>query len=239
MKNYSSRKGFTLSEVLITIGIIGVVAALTIPNLIVKYQEKQTVTRFKWVYSTLANAFTMAVAENGAPEVWELDDPQDLAEILSKYMRVDEKCYYKKGCLPSDIQVVALTGEARYGHLANDQNRVKEKFGNGISLYYASSHTGCSYTSVDVAGNETIHKNYCGSIYAFITANKFSRLGLDHFLFTVTPKGILPEYYDWNDSYIKRNCNKVNQNTETNTNVNGMTCGEWIRRWGNADYWYD
>lgn len=239
MKNYSFRKGFTLAEVLITLGIIGVVAALTIPNLVSKYQEKQTVTRFKWVYSTLANAFTMAIAENGRPENWKLDEPKDLAEILSKYMRVDEKCYNKKGCLPSDIQDVALTGEVRYGHLGEYQTKIKEKFSNGIALYYSSSHTGCSYTTVDTAGNENKHKGDCGNIYAFITANKFNRLGLDHFLFVVTPNGILPMYHDWSDSYIKRNCNKVNQNTVTNTNTNGMTCGEWIRRWGNADYWYD
>lgn len=38
---------FTLAEVLITLGIIGVVAALTIPSLIAEYKEKQIVTRVK------------------------------------------------------------------------------------------------------------------------------------------------------------------------------------------------
>lgn len=35
------KKGFTLSEVLITLGIIGVVAALTIPGLITQYKAKR------------------------------------------------------------------------------------------------------------------------------------------------------------------------------------------------------
>ena len=35
---------FTLAEVLITLGIIGIVAALTIPALITKYQDKVTIT---------------------------------------------------------------------------------------------------------------------------------------------------------------------------------------------------
>lgn len=39
------RKGFTLAEVLITLGIIGIVAALTLPSLIQKYQEKVTLER--------------------------------------------------------------------------------------------------------------------------------------------------------------------------------------------------
>ena len=37
------RAAFTLAEVLITLGIIGVVAAMTIPTLITSYKEKQTV----------------------------------------------------------------------------------------------------------------------------------------------------------------------------------------------------
>ncbi len=41
------RKGFTLAEVLITLGIIGIVAALTLPSLIQKYQEKVTLERLK------------------------------------------------------------------------------------------------------------------------------------------------------------------------------------------------
>lgn len=40
-------KGFTLAEVLITLGIIGIVAAMTLPILIQKHQEKVTVTKVK------------------------------------------------------------------------------------------------------------------------------------------------------------------------------------------------
>ena len=35
------QQAFTLAEVLITLGIIGIVAAMTIPNLMTKYYEKQ------------------------------------------------------------------------------------------------------------------------------------------------------------------------------------------------------
>ena len=41
---------FTLAEVLITLGIIGVVAAMTIPTLMQKYYEKQTVAKLKETY---------------------------------------------------------------------------------------------------------------------------------------------------------------------------------------------
>lgn len=235
MESYRVRKGFTLAEVLITLAIIGIVAALTIPNLIVKYQEKQTVTRFKWVYSTLANAFTMAVAENGSPENWKLGDIQDLAEILSKYMRISEKCYNTKGCLPNDLNMLSLTGKGRYNSPGN-ANYVKSRFSNGIALFWISAYEGCNYSYVDADGNEIKVNGTCGSLYAFISTNSNSRFGLDYFGFTVTPKGIFPSYYDYKDNYIKNNCNKENQDA---LSTNGVTCGEWIRRWNNADYWYD
>ena len=39
--------GFTLAEVLITLGIIGVVAALTLPSLVTNYQKQVTVNKLK------------------------------------------------------------------------------------------------------------------------------------------------------------------------------------------------
>ena len=64
-------KGFTLAEVLITLGIIGIVAALTIPTLISKYQERVTITRLKESYSMLAQAYQFGVNGNGSPASWE------------------------------------------------------------------------------------------------------------------------------------------------------------------------
>jgi prepilin-type N-terminal cleavage/methylation domain-containing protein len=57
---YRFKKGFTLAEVLITLGIIGVVAALTLPALIASYQKQQTVTQLKKAYSALNQAVKLA-----------------------------------------------------------------------------------------------------------------------------------------------------------------------------------
>jgi len=45
------KKGFTLAEVLITLGIIGVVAAMTIPTLMTKYAKQRTETQLVKFYS--------------------------------------------------------------------------------------------------------------------------------------------------------------------------------------------
>lgn len=51
--------GFTLAEVLVTLGIICVVAALTMPTLITNYQKKETTTKLKYVRSLLTQATHM------------------------------------------------------------------------------------------------------------------------------------------------------------------------------------
>ena len=42
---------FTLAEVLITLGIIGIIAAMTIPTLMSKIQERRYTTQYKKIFS--------------------------------------------------------------------------------------------------------------------------------------------------------------------------------------------
>lgn len=56
-------KAFTLAETLITLSIIGVVSAMTVPTLMVHYKEKATVARVKKAHSILSNAAKMAKAD--------------------------------------------------------------------------------------------------------------------------------------------------------------------------------
>ncbi|OGI04675.1 MAG: hypothetical protein A2Y25_01190 [Candidatus Melainabacteria bacterium GWF2_37_15] len=62
MKN---RKGFTLAEVLVTLAVIGVVAALTIPSLIQSSNEKQAKTSIKKALSVMNQALTLSIAQDG------------------------------------------------------------------------------------------------------------------------------------------------------------------------------
>ncbi len=62
-------KAFTLAEVLITLAIIGVVAALTIPTVITNYQKKMYVTQLKKSYNNLTNAFRTMMANDGVTKL--------------------------------------------------------------------------------------------------------------------------------------------------------------------------
>ncbi|MBO6087336.1 type II secretion system protein [bacterium] len=69
------KKGFTLAEVLITLGVIGVVASLTLPTLIKEYNKHAWVNALKQNYSLLNQGFKKMMADDGVEfiadtEVW-------------------------------------------------------------------------------------------------------------------------------------------------------------------------
>ncbi len=79
--HFSHRAAFTLAEVLITLGIIGVVAAVTMPTLIAKYQKKVFATKVKQTYAILSNALTASIAANGTPDEWNYGASSDKASM--------------------------------------------------------------------------------------------------------------------------------------------------------------
>lgn len=76
--------GFTLAEVLITLGVIGVVAAMTLPTLVGKYQEKVLVTQVKKTYSELQNALKMYAVKNECSDISCISDLNSTSEELTK-----------------------------------------------------------------------------------------------------------------------------------------------------------
>ena len=66
------RVAFTLAEVLITLGIIGVVAALTIPSIVAHYKKQEVTTKLKTVESLFTQMLNFSIVENGDPQNWDL-----------------------------------------------------------------------------------------------------------------------------------------------------------------------
>ena len=96
--SYSLKKraAFTLAEVLITLGVIGIVAAMTMPTLIANYREKVFVTSAKRGYSVLTNAINKWNADNGVvgdPTYFWLSGTEDeLIVELSKVLNSVKVC---------------------------------------------------------------------------------------------------------------------------------------------------
>ena len=117
MKN---KQAFTLAEVLITLGIIGVVAALTMPMLIDSYNKSLTETRLKKFYSTINQAYNRVIAERGDYEAW-IDDFKILSEQVdgktidkNEVVTANFKAYFGKYIDFVDEKTVQADGYTRH-----------------------------------------------------------------------------------------------------------------------------
>ena len=85
-----------MAEVLITLAVIGVVAALTIPNLVQSYKKKVVETKLVNFYSTINRALRLSEIDNGNSSTWEYFSGSTFAERkvwFEKYL-----CPYLKNC---------------------------------------------------------------------------------------------------------------------------------------------
>lgn len=88
-----SVKGFTLAEVLITLGIIGIVAAMTLPTLVANHRKKVLQTQFLKTYSDLNNAAILFKAKENVTVTEYARDTRpvdgnifDSTSVLKKFM---------------------------------------------------------------------------------------------------------------------------------------------------------
>lgn len=99
---------FTLAETLIVIGIIGIVSALTLPNLNSSTGNKEKVAKVKKIYQNLSDALGRAEAVYGPIDTWFVNDGNDttkkttrLAERMLEFMKVSKNCGINTGCFSS------------------------------------------------------------------------------------------------------------------------------------------
>lgn len=159
---------FTLAEVLITLGIIGVVAALTLPTLIQGYKKQEASTRLKKFYSTMTQAIATAEADSGTKAydwdalLWPTYDPANSYKLTSVYynkyiapyiktLKVEDGVYDPKNNINSKMKIYfsdGSTAELNDGLCVDvyyDINGPKEpnQTGKDIFLFYiatAKSH---------------------------------------------------------------------------------------------------
>lgn len=93
MKYYKLKTGFTLAEVLITLAIIGIVAAITIPTLIQNYQKKQLRAALKNEYAKLQEVIKLIYNDEGSYMTYQNSYRDHGCKTkLMKYLKVQDKC---------------------------------------------------------------------------------------------------------------------------------------------------
>lgn len=99
-------KGFTLAEVLITLGIIGVVAAMTLPALVNQTQGQELETGLKKAYSVIQAAYNQMTYDEG--QIINSTNYRETTSFMKKF-----KKYFKlaKDCNKSDCELADTDNE--------------------------------------------------------------------------------------------------------------------------------
>ena len=113
-----TKYAFTLAETLIVMGIIGVVAALTLPNLNSSTGDKEKVVKVKKIYQNLNDAFGRAKAIYGPVSEWTQEDLTEVeksarqAQRLLEFLKVSKDCSSKQGCWHNSV-TLSLNGDTK------------------------------------------------------------------------------------------------------------------------------
>lgn len=205
-----SKKAFTLSEVMLVLSVIGVIAALTIPGIMQNTQNKQTVTRLKKEYSTLQQAFTTLLADNEGDitsifsGTGTASDNVNVLNTFASKLNILKNCGSgaNAGCFPSGVTYKKLNGNT-WVNLDSDAINAKAILADG-SIVYLSDYTGTCASVLGTAGSPLA--NVCGHIGVDINGSSGpNQLGRDVFTFWITQSGIYP-LGSYNDT---RDCSSV------------------------------
>lgn len=243
------KKAFSLAEVLITLAIIGVVAALTIPLLVQKYKEQSYVTATKKMYSVLSNAVQLAIVENGSPVNWgfALDNSKPMLDKIVPYMNYIKVCDAVADCIstPSKSYSVAWRsgGEIKLsGSLAMLRSAVLLNDGSMISSWTQSADCTAAFA------NDKQALNVCGEYNVDINGPLAgpNAYGKDVFIFFLTPIGVLPSgasnfehTIEQDDTNNRFNVKHYKFDTGClSTSSLGYGCAGWVIEKGNMDYWH-
>ena len=155
----TKRFGFTLAEVLITLGIIGVVAAMTMPTLLNSTQGAQYRTAYKKALSVLSQAVVLNVAlddydlsqATATGSDGEEEGATSLYNLFNNRMNVARVCGKNAAC---DTPDVWSAGDAEFGEADN----YTYFFNDGITLTFEANAAGCT------AGNATVDESKCKGV---------------------------------------------------------------------------
>jgi prepilin-type N-terminal cleavage/methylation domain-containing protein len=200
------KEGFTLAEVMIAMGVIGVIALVCIPTFIQFEQDRDIVISLKRDQSIIAQATKMAEAQNGDFENWELENLTE-KDIFNQYyknnLKVNKVCQNSGDCWEetSDFRGNNLvSGGSKYGITGNSKFAIILPNGTNMTLTKVK----------EIDEKFGINTKFANTIMFLVDVNGAkgpNAIGKDVFAFALGNQGqIIPAGED-NDSYnCRKNC---------------------------------
>lgn len=204
----SKKSAFTLAEVLITLGVIGVVAAMTMPSVIKHYQKQRTVSQLKKAYTVLSQAIKMSTLENGDFKYWDVNNYPNSKDYVEKFFKpylktiktcnIPDECGYKASAYYSVWGCYNSTGTLTC---------TNNWFPNGKTALVLPDGIYIIFETIDSYGNAVTTPSR--TIYIDINGSKGPNAhGKDFFALEINEKGLFAGGYDLSENELKSNCSK-------------------------------
>lgn len=235
--------GFTLAEVLITLGVIGVVSALTMPTLVANHQKQSTLVQLKKAYQIFSEAVERALEDNGGFIIVTEEMAQahtvegNVAPFTSQY--IDP---YLKGVQPYKGKNLPILSASKQGtfiipYYKSDKNGPM-CISNGMCYWVHMHSAGPNYTTLFVDLNGPKGPNRAGrDVFSLLHFQKdnpsnmriYKGVGL-----ATTHSGISPNS---DRAILKASCNKEGKSDGSSDAWNGRSCFQLIVKddWKIAD----
>lgn len=246
------RKAYTLAEMLITIGIIGVISAMVIPTVVSGHMKQIYAQRLATAVADFENAMSTMIIAEGVDNLFETEAWQvirvpgrntytfhsanaNTTEAIKTELQAKMGKYLSLiGHRNSNARIYrALSGDAWF---SNAQNMVHYKTKKGVEyLFFANAYgpnVASAKTETEALAAGCNYQSQAARIYIDVNGEEGpNRLGRDFFGFDLSAEGKL--YPNGSPDYnFYKNENAVDVERECVTNRNGLYCAEYLAKNG-------
>ena len=197
---------FTLAEVVLVMGIIGVVGVLAVTNAKKDTDTAEKVAQLKKTYDILNTAFAQAVMENGAIKTWGTDGAwpttAEVGAVISPYLKLLKNCGTGTGCWKN----ATISGTAL--NVESDNSYYKAILSNGVLIAIYPDSDEYLYIYVDVNGKKGLN-TYGNDVFEFYVYNEGD---------------VVPEQFQ-----------SVSSRSDWTVHA-GYDATAWVLKFGNMDY---
>ena len=223
------KKGFTLAEVLITLGVIGVVAALTLPNLLQNHQKKVFVTQLQRTVNlvsnsatalmgdnnaaSLADSYLVAVASKGDDDKLQYDTKNAQGKFMSTYFKVARDCGMDNRAACLGDTYYSLDRSQSFN--LNDASYLGGTGGNSWDFYCVTINTGATVCMTQMHPDEDGWHGYASVVVDVNGPAGPNTNGRDLFQFELYSDGRIGDYYQFTGK------------SENDDKASGKACQDW------------